>query len=64
MPETAARVMLGSDQFATAVQGDIDEARRLGIAAVPCFVFNRRFAVSGAQGSAVQLQSLQQLLTN
>jgi predicted DsbA family dithiol-disulfide isomerase len=62
LPEAGARAMLDSDQFATDVRRDIDEARRFGIAAVPCFVFDRKFAVSGAQGSSVLLQALRQSL--
>ncbi len=60
LPDAGVRAMLDSDQFAADVRRDIEEARRLGIAAVPCFVFDRKSAVSGAQGSPVLLQALQQ----
>ena len=35
-------------------------ARSLGIRGVPCFVFDRRFAVSGAQPSELLVQALRQ----
>jgi predicted DsbA family dithiol-disulfide isomerase len=41
------------------VETDIYEASQLGIGGVPFFVFNRKYAVSGAQESAVFLQVLE-----
>jgi len=52
--------VLASDLFADAVRQDEEEARQLGITAVPCFVFQRRFAVSGAQSPQVLLSALHQ----
>lgn len=49
LPEDAVRSVLDGDTFDEEVQADIDVARELGIGGVPFFVFNRRFAVSGAQ---------------
>ncbi|PKQ17756.1 MAG: hypothetical protein CVT68_06890 [Actinobacteria bacterium HGW-Actinobacteria-8] len=43
------REMLATDAYDDAVQADIDEAAALGATGVPFFVFDRRFAVSGAQ---------------
>jgi len=43
------RTVLASDTYDEAVQADIDEAAALGATGVPFFVFNRTFAVSGAQ---------------
>ncbi|MCK8494150.1 DsbA family oxidoreductase [Spirosoma sp. RP8] len=43
------RQMLESNQYAEAVQRDIYEAQQVGARGVPFFVFNRRYAVSGAQ---------------
>jgi len=40
------------------VQKDIDEASQLGIHGVPFFVFNRQFAVNGAQDTSVFLDTL------
>ena len=54
---------LNSDQFAVDVQRDIDQAAQFGINAVPFFVFNRKYAISGAQESTIFLQALQQSFT-
>ena len=43
------RAVLASDRYDDAVQADIDEAAALGATGVPFFVFDRTFAVSGAQ---------------
>jgi predicted DsbA family dithiol-disulfide isomerase len=43
------RAVLASDRYDDAVQADIDEAAELGATGVPFFVFDRTFAVSGAQ---------------
>ncbi|MDN4471831.1 DsbA family oxidoreductase [Demequina zhanjiangensis] len=43
------RAMLATDQYDDEVQADIDEAASLGASGVPFFVFDRVFAVSGAQ---------------
>ncbi len=52
--------MLASEEGSAEVQADIAEAQALGIRGVPFFVFNRQYAVSGAQPSAGFLQALQQ----
>jgi predicted DsbA family dithiol-disulfide isomerase len=60
LPEADVRAMLRSEEFAAEVRSDLDEAARFGIQAVPCFVLDRKYAVSGAQDSSVLLQALQQ----
>jgi len=62
LPADEVNEVLRSGQFATDVQRDIDQAAQFGINAVPFFVFNRKYAVSGAQDSAIFLQALQQSL--
>lgn len=59
LEETAIREMLNSDRFGYEVAQDIQEARNIGIRGVPFFVFNRKYAVSGAQPADVFLQTLQ-----
>jgi predicted DsbA family dithiol-disulfide isomerase len=49
--ETAA--VLESDAYADQVNADIDAARLLNITGVPFFVFNNKYAVSGAQPGPV-----------
>ncbi|HET7540079.1 MAG TPA: DsbA family oxidoreductase [Polyangiaceae bacterium] len=51
--------VLAGDGFAAAVRADETQARELGISGVPCFVFDRHFAVSGAQSTDVMLNALQ-----
>ena len=55
----ATREVLESDRFSNAVKQDIEVAKNLGIGGVPFFLFDRKYAVSGAQGSDVFLQALQ-----
>ncbi len=54
------RVMLASGAFAKEVEEDERQARAIGVRGVPFFVFNDKYAVSGAQSSATFLQALQQ----
>lgn len=44
--------------FANEVRDDIDEAERLNVTGVPYFVFNRKYAISGAQPAEVFLETL------
>ena len=52
--------MLASSRYADDVRSDIREAAQFGINGVPFFVFDRRYAVSGAQGESVFLQALEE----
>jgi len=56
--ETLVKVIKGND-YAEDVRKDVYEAQQVGVRGVPFFVFDRKYAVSGAQESAVFLQSLQ-----
>jgi predicted DsbA family dithiol-disulfide isomerase len=55
---TEALAVLESGQYAEAVRADEEEASRLGVRGVPFFVFDRKFAVSGAQPAEVFLNAL------
>lgn len=50
--------VLQSTEYADEVKADIQEATEIGVQGVPFFVFNRRYAVSGAQESNVFLEVL------
>lgn len=50
---------LENDHFAQLVQQDLQEAQYIGVTGVPFFVFNRQYAVSGAQPTRVFLETLQ-----
>ncbi len=58
LDSAAVRAVLASDEFAGEVTEDIEMARQFGITGVPFFVFNRKYAVSGAQDVQVFLQTL------
>ena len=55
-----ATEVLAGDAHAAAVRAEEAQAAELGISGVPCFVFHRRFAVSGAQSPEVILSALHQ----
>ena len=52
------REVLRSDDYANKVEEDIQEASDIGINGVPFFVFNRKYAISGAQPPEYFLQTL------
>jgi predicted DsbA family dithiol-disulfide isomerase len=56
----AVRAALASDAHADGVGEDLQLARQFGISSVPFFVFNRKYAVSGAQEVGAFLQVLEQ----
>lgn len=60
---TEATDVLAGDTYKTDVRTDEADARELGITGVPCFVFDRRFGVSGAQSSEVMLSALERAWT-
>ncbi len=49
---------LAGDAYSDAVRQDVYEARQLGVQGVPFFVFNRKYAVSGAQEAQTFLGAL------
>jgi len=59
LDEQSVKVMLASDQFSNEVKRDIQQSVQLGLGAVPYFLIDGRYAVSGAQPPSVFLQKLQ-----
>jgi protein disulfide-isomerase len=55
----AVAAMLASEDYIKEVTEDMQEAGKLGINGVPFFVFDRKYAVSGAQPVDTFLQTLQ-----
>ncbi|WP_316770115.1 DsbA family oxidoreductase [Pedobacter frigiditerrae] len=47
--KTEAQQILQGDDFAEAVRYDVYESQQLGVRGVPYFVFDRKYALSGAQ---------------
>jgi predicted DsbA family dithiol-disulfide isomerase len=56
-PERAAAHLAGDADMA-AVKASDGQARQLGIQAVPCFIFNRRYSIAGAQEAGAFLPLL------
>nr|WP_322623368.1 DsbA family oxidoreductase [uncultured Flavobacterium sp.] len=50
---------MGSEAYVNEVVADIEEAQHIGVRGVPFFVFDRKYAVSGAQTPEVFLQTLE-----
>jgi len=53
--------MLRGNDFATEVHKDIEQSQELGINGVPFFVFDNKYAISGAQPTEVFLSGLKQV---
>jgi len=51
--------VLGSSEYAEAVQADIDQARAFGAKGVPFYVVDRKYGISGAQPTEVFSQVLE-----
>ena len=60
LTEADVQEALTNETYAQKVKEDIQEAGRLGVNGVPFFVFDRKYAISGAQPPAAFLQALQQ----
>ncbi len=57
------RQSLKGSAYAEDVKHDVAEARHLGVQGVPFFVFNRKYAISGAQAVPVFEQTLDKAFT-
>lgn len=60
LSENDLNELFNSNAYSKEVQHDIAEASQIGVRGVPFFVFNRKYAVSGAQPPEVFVQALQQ----
>ncbi len=58
-----AKAVLESSRYADEVRADIDQAAAFGAGGVPFYVFNRQYAVSGAQPPEVFLEVLETVWT-
>jgi predicted DsbA family dithiol-disulfide isomerase len=56
-----ARQALESDAYADSVRADIEQAASYGIHGVPFFIFDGKYAISGAQGTEAFSGALQQI---
>lgn len=56
---SAVQEALSEEQYAQKVSEDIREAEQIGVNGVPFFVFDRKYAISGAQPPEAFLQTLE-----
>jgi protein disulfide-isomerase len=57
----AVAEVLHSDEFSKEVKQDIQEANAIGVQGVPFFVFDNKYAISGAQPATAFLQTLEKV---
>jgi predicted DsbA family dithiol-disulfide isomerase len=53
------RAYLESDEDVERIRAEDEMARKMGVTGVPCFILNRKYAVSGAQEPEVFLQAFE-----
>ncbi len=63
MDGTIVKELLASDSDRDQVQAAIDQAQKLGITGVPCFIIDRKYALMGAQPPEQIVQAIRQALT-
>lgn len=61
MDAEETRAYLESDEDRDRIQAEDKMAREMGVQGVPCFIMNRKYAISGAQDPEVFLQAWQQM---
>ncbi len=61
LKETDIKKMYETDEFREEVEADQYMAKTMGVQGVPFYVFNNKYAVSGAQSVAVFKQALEQI---
>lgn len=59
LDENRVKEVVEGDEFSNEVKTDIQRAQNIGVSGVPFFVFNDKYAVSGAQPAGVFLETLQ-----
>ncbi|MGE5447875.1 MAG: DsbA family oxidoreductase [Bacteroidales bacterium] len=62
LPEEEVALTLETNQYSEEVHQEMAEARRLGTSGVPFFVFDRKYAIVGAQDSTVFKDALEKAL--
>lgn len=60
-PADVQEVVQNEDLYLKEVKADIDEAREIGVQGVPFFVFDRKYAVSGAQPLETFVQTINEV---
>lgn len=60
-PADVQEVVQNEDLYLKEVKADIDEAREIGVQGVPFFVFDRKYAISGAQPLETFVQTINEV---
>ena len=61
LPKEEAQVILNSEQFIDEVRTDQELSQQQGISAVPAFIFNNKYLVSGGQPKEVFMKTIKEL---
>lgn len=61
MDEAVVRSLLASDADVDAVRAEIEQAQRMGVTGVPCFLLDGKYAVMGAQDADVLADAIRQV---
>ncbi|MBX2889642.1 MAG: DsbA family oxidoreductase [Saprospiraceae bacterium] len=61
LDSSEVRLALANNEYADEVNKDIDDAHQIGVTGVPFFLFNRKYAVTGARDSKVYLNALEKI---
>ncbi len=61
--KSTLKAVLESEQFTNEVKNDISEAQEIGVRGVPFFVFDRKYAISGAQPISVFIETIEKVLS-
>lgn len=64
LPREEVEAFLAGDEYREEILGEDLYARQQGINGVPCFIFNGRYALSGAQDPAILRQVIDSLLAS
>lgn len=63
LSEADVQTALSDPKYSDQVNADIREAEQIGVNGVPFFVFNRKYAISGAQSPETFLSTLEKAFT-
>lgn len=62
--DAVKEVLQNEDLYLMEVKADIDEAQQIGVQGVPFFVFDRKYAISGAQPVETFVQTITEVQNN
>jgi predicted DsbA family dithiol-disulfide isomerase len=63
MDPAIVETLLPTEAEVAGVEGEIDVARKIGVTGVPFFIFNQKYAVSGAQTPEILIEAMRNAVT-